>query len=321
MPADRFQGFAFDPAALAEDVDLDLERRKEILFAEARIEGATHWDVLGLPWNAPGAAARAAYLEKVKVFHPDRYAGKRLGRYRARLEKVFRRVTEARDALADEAKRVEYARRTAPAEQRAALEARQLDDERRADERRARLARQNPLLQRAARIAELTRRGREALEAGRASQALNDLLVAQGLDPQNAQIQALVADARRRASSARAGERFEKGLAAEAMGSLSGALAAFREALEADPRHVRAAAAGARVALALGDVAGARELADAAVRAGPGVGGAHEALGLVLDAQGDRKEARRALERAVELDPKLEAARERLKKLRWSFLG
>ena len=46
-----------------------------------------------------------------------------------------------------------------------------------------------------------------------------------------------------------------------------------------------------------------------------------ETLGFVLEAEGNKKEAKRALERAVELDPGLERAKERLKKLRWSFLG
>ena len=51
------------------------------------------------------------------------------------------------------------------------------------------------------------------------------------------------------------------------------------------------------------------------------MGAAHEALGLVLAALGREKDARRELERALELDPKLEAAKERLKKMRWSFRG
>jgi curved DNA-binding protein CbpA len=320
LTGDRHSGFVFDPAALAEDVDVDVDRRKQILHAEARV-GATHWDVLGLPWNASPDAVKAAYLDKAKVFHPDRYAGRRLGTYRGRLERVFRRVTEARDALVDPARRAEYARTTAPPENRAQLVARDIEDERRTEERRARLARQNPLLARVARINELVRRGKEAMAESRFAAAANDLLLAQGLDPQNDEVAALAADAKRRAAQARAGDAYEKGIAAEAVGSRHAALAAYREALETDPRHVRAAAAGARVALALGEGDAARALAHDAVRAGPGVASAHEALGLVLEALGDRKEARRALERALELDPKLEAARERLKRLRWSFLG
>ena len=40
--------------------------------------GWNHWEALGLPWDAPAERAKAAYLDLVKVFHPDRYAGKRL---------------------------------------------------------------------------------------------------------------------------------------------------------------------------------------------------------------------------------------------------
>jgi len=311
----------YDPAALAEDVDLDLERRRQILRAEAVAASGTLWEALGLTWNAPSGAVKSAYLEAAKVFHPDRYAGKRLGTYRARLERIFRRATEARDVLGDETRRAAYARTTAPATEFTKMEARKLDDERRSAERRARLARQNPLVARAARVGELVGRGKAALERGDYLAAANDLQLAQSIDPSNAELSALAAEAKRRGAAQRAGEQFDKAVTAEAMGSFSAAAAGYRAALDADPRHVRAAAAGARMALKLGDLSAAREMAQAAVRAGPGLGVAHEALGLVLEAQGDKKEARRALEKAVELDPKLELAKERLKKLRWGILG
>ncbi len=310
-----------DRAALSEDVDLDPERRKLILRAESLIGKGTLWDALGLPWNAPVASVKAAYLEAAKVFHPDRYAGRRLGSYRARLEKIFRHVTEARDMLVDEVRRAAYARSTAPATEFAKMEARKLEDERRAAERRARLARSNPLVARAARVAELVAHGKQAMQLGNYSQAANDLLLAQSIDPSNAELAALAAEAKRRSSAQKASEHFEKAVAAEAMGSYAAAVTSYRAALEADPRHARAAAAGARAALSAGDLSSARELAQAGVRAAPGMAMVHEALGLVLEAQGDKKEARRALEKALELDPKLDTARERLKKMRWGILG
>lgn len=321
MSVDRYKGAEFDPAVLSEDVDLDVERRKQILFAESLVGKGTFWEALGVPWNAPVEVVKAAYLEAAKVYHPDRYAGKRLGSYRSRLEKVFRNVTEARDVLSDQARRAPYARSTAPATEFTKIEARKLEDERRAVERRARLARSNPLVARAARVGELVARGKQAMQAGNYGQAANDLLLAQSIDPSNAELSALAAEARRRSGAQKATEHYDKALAAEAMGSHGAALAAFRAALEADPRHARAAAAGARAAIAAGDLTAARELAQAGVRAAPGMAAVHEALGLVLEAQGDKKEARRALEKALELDPKLEAARERLKKLRWGILG
>jgi len=318
---DRYSGFVFNPADLSEDVDVDVERRREILFADANLSRWTLWEVLGLPWNATADAAKAAYLDKVKVFHPDRYGGKRLGSYRGRLERVFRKLTEARDTLGDEPRRAAYARATAPADEFAKLEARKLEDDRRADERRARLSRQNPLLGRVARVAELVQRGKQAFLEGRFSQAANDLQVALTLDPKSVELASLVADARRKAGATRAADHYDRGVSAEVMGRSAAALAAFKEALEADPGNVRAAAAATRVALQLGDVAEARARAEAAVRAGPSIGLAHEALGMVLEAEGQRREAKKALERALELDPRLESAKERLKKLRWSFLG
>jgi curved DNA-binding protein CbpA len=321
LSAERDRAEGFDPASLSEDVDLDIAQRTRILRAEVVASSGTLWEVLGLSWNAPAAAVKAAYLEAAKVFHPDRYAGKRIGSFRARLEKIFRRVTEARDVLSDEGRRADYARTTAPATEFAKMEARKLEDERRSGERRARLSRMNPLVGRAARVAELVARGKESLQAGNFSQAANDLLLAQGIDPSNAELAALAAEAKRRSNAQRASEHFVKGSAAEAMGSSSAALAAFRDAVEADPRHARAAAAGVRVALAMGDLNAARELALVGVRGSPGVGLVHEALGLALEAQGDKKEARRALEKALELDPDLELAKERLRKLRWGILG
>ncbi len=321
MSGDQYQGFEFDPSGLREDVDLDVARRKEILAAEARLGRSTHWELLGIPWNAPPQAAKDAYLAKVKVFHPDRYPGKRLGSFHARLERLFRAVTEARDVLCDEGKRDAYVRVTAPPAEFARLEARKLEDERRSEERRARLVRQNPLVARAGRVQDLVRRGKAALAEGRFGPAANDLLVAQGMDPENAELKALAAEARRKAGGARAKELFENGLEAEVRGSVAAALALFRDALAEDPGHVRAAAHATKAALAMGDVSSAHALAQTAMKAAPSAGLAHEALGLVLDAQGRKKEAKRELEKAVELDPMLEGAKERLKKLRWSFLG
>ncbi|HYG67487.1 MAG TPA: DnaJ domain-containing protein [Anaeromyxobacteraceae bacterium] len=311
----------FSPADLAEDVDLDPDRRREILFADAQVDRWTHWEVLGIPWNASAAEANAAYLARVKVFHPDRYASARLGKFRPRLERVFRRLTEARAVLTDDARRAEYARKTAPPEEFARLELRRLEDERRAAERRARLARTNPLVARASHLAEVLTRAKDALAAGQYVQAANDFQLVLGMDPDHAEARALAAEARRKAAEARGAERYERGIAAAAIGSWAAAVRAFREALLANPLDARPAVHGVRAALELGDSTTARELGEAAVRAAPRSGASHEALGLALAAGGDGRAAKKAFERALELDPALAAAKERLKKLRWSFLG
>jgi tetratricopeptide (TPR) repeat protein len=119
----------------------------------------------------------------------------------------------------------------------------------------------------------------------------------------------------------RVSECLEKAQAAEAMGGWQGALAAYRAALEIDPVHLRSLLLASRAALELGDGNAARDLAEQALKVQPRSAVAHEALGSALEAIGKKAEARKALERAVEIDPRLDSAKERLKKLRWSFLG
>lgn len=320
MKADRYHGFVFNPADLSEDVDLEVERRREILYLAASMDGWSHWQVLGVPWNAPLDRIRDAYREKVKVFHPDRYPGRRLGSFRSRLERIFRRLTEARDALEDDAARAAYARRTAPPEEVARIAARQLEDDVRAKERRARLARTNPMVSRVARVRELVDRGRNALAEDRFADAARDFMTAAALDPTATDARTLGEEARRKAEAARARELWEKARAAELQHDLDRAQFLAEQAVEAEPGEPRYVVYVARLALARGALETARARAEAAVRAAPGLATAHEALGEVLATQGDAGNARKSLERALELDDGLTGARERLRKLRWSFL-
>jgi len=321
VAVDHIENFAFNPVDLTEDVDIDVARRKEILFVQAHLGVWDHWKLLDIPWNAGAEEARAAYRERVKVFHPDRYPGKRLGSYRTRLEQIFRRLTEAKDVLADEARRTAYATKTAAPDEFARIEARRLQDEERSKERRARLVRANPLVARAAQVADLIQRGKKAMEESRFSQAANDFMTASGLDPRNFESKQLAVEAKKRANAERAREAFDRGLAAEAVNNAPVALAFFLEAVAADPGNPKYAVHAARVSLRVGDLQSARTLAETAARVGPRHAPAHEVLGEVLLAEGLAKEARAALEKALEIDPGLETARAQLKKLRWSILG
>ena len=318
---DRYSGHLFNPADLAEEVGLDQDRRKAILFAEAGLSAGTHWRMLGLEWNATPEAVRAAYLDQVKLFHPDRYAGMKLGSFRGRLERVFRGLTEARDVLTSETHRAPYVLATAPALEVTRLEARRLEDERRSLERRGRLARHNPLLARAERINTLMKHGREMLAAGQFAQAVNDFQLVASLDPGNTEAGPLAVAARKKGMEGKINECLEKARAAEAMGSWPGALAAYRAAIEIEPGNVRALVLASRAALEAGEVGAARDLAEQGIKVQPRNAVAHEALGAALEVIGKKSDARKALERAVEIDPRLDSAKERLKKLRWSFLG
>lgn len=304
---------------LAEEVDLPSALQQEILSLDARLGTIDHWQLLGVPWNAPPAAVRAAYVEKVRVFHPDRHAGRRLGAFLPRIERVFRALTAARDALCDPATRDAYVRETAPPEERARLEVRRADDAVRAQERRARLARANPLVARVTRVQELLERGKKAMAAGNHSQAANDFLTVAGLDPRHPEARALADEARRRAGAGKARALYEQAVSAAAVGSAASALAMLRDAAEADPTDATYPLAAARIALQHGNAAEARGFAEHAVRIAPRDAQGFEVLGQALHALGEPKQARRAVERALELDPGRAAAKELARKLRWSL--
>lgn len=317
---ERFKGFLFNAADLTEDVDLDVSIRKEILFAESQAASGTYYDVLGLGWGAGAEAAKGSYVVKVMVFHPDRYAGNRLGSYRGRLERIFRRITEAKDVLCDDARRAAYQLQTAPPEERAKAQFRRVEDEKRSGERRARLARSNPLVgqsvQRAQRVNELLERGKQALGDGRLAAAANDFFTILGIDPNHVEAKQLGTEARAKANAAKANEAIEKGVKSALSGHREAAMESLRAAVEAEPTNPKTLLRASRVAMEALGYEAARQFAEAAIRVAPRSGGAHEALGIALEAEGRKDEARKALERALELDDSLATARERLKKLK-----
>lgn len=98
----------YDAAELEQPSGITRELRKRILDAHYAIEGQNHYQVLGVARDAEKVTIRAAYFELSKVFHPDSQFGKDLGPYRARMEGVFKRLTEAYEVLGKKTKRVDY---------------------------------------------------------------------------------------------------------------------------------------------------------------------------------------------------------------------
>ena len=98
----------YDPAELEEDVELDLERRRAVLDTFYRMEELDYYELLGVSRDADKQTVRTAYFKLSKVFHPDTLFGKRLGSYKAKMEAVFRALTEAYEVLGKKKKRTEY---------------------------------------------------------------------------------------------------------------------------------------------------------------------------------------------------------------------
>ncbi len=86
-------------------VDLPPDVRARIDEMAALARTAPPHELLGVDRAADIKDIRRAYYRLSKEFHPDRYFGRELGRYKRRLQRLFRALTEAFEHLQHEAKR------------------------------------------------------------------------------------------------------------------------------------------------------------------------------------------------------------------------
>ena len=311
-------------AALAEPVDLPADRKREILAREAAIS-ADHYTVLGLKPGAALEEIRAAYFEASRVFHPDRYFGKKLGSFQGRLERVFKRLAEAHATLTDDARRDAYfkanprLRVAAAAAAAAAAPVRPPTSEQdaaRKAERRARLAR-HPYLARGAQAKTLVDEAQNQLRSGSPERALGLLHKAAQLDPRQQSAAAVRDAAQAQRNAERAAAELERAHQALALGDAATAAGAYRSALDLDPTSHPAALEGARALLRLGEPSQARPLAQKAVDLRPDHVPSLVLLGALCQMLGMNKLAKRHLEAAVKREPDHAEAKQLLKKLRW----
>lgn len=92
------------------EVELDEELQKRVNDTFHRSEKLNHYQLLGVSIDSPRSDIRHAYFALSKTFHPDAYFGKNLGPYKAQMEVIFRRVTDAYEAIGRPKKREAYDR-------------------------------------------------------------------------------------------------------------------------------------------------------------------------------------------------------------------
>ena len=93
-----------------DDLDLDAARRKRIDDLYFALDLLDHYRVLGVERDADRKDIRHAYFTLSKVFHPDTMFRKKLGSYKAKMEAIFHRLTEAYEVLGKKRPRADYDR-------------------------------------------------------------------------------------------------------------------------------------------------------------------------------------------------------------------
>ena len=302
---------------LTEAVDLDPDRKREILAREALL-GRDDWTVLGLKPGATAEAVKLAYFDASRVFHPDRYYGKNLGSFRGRLERIFQRLSEAHETLTEALRKspppstggARAAPRGSPAGSVAAADPR-------ADERRARLAR-HPYLATKARAGALVEEAQRQMKAA-PEKALHLLEQAKALGGHagKARAPALEVEAKQQLNSKRAEEEMKTGSAAAQDGDAAAAAHAYVRASELDPQRPDAAYEAARWVLKAGrPLAEARGFAQRAVTLRADHLPSQLVLGEICLRMGMGSVARRHLEAALKLDPRNAEAKALLRQVR-----
>lgn len=338
MEASRASG-SLDTAALAETVDLDDARKREILELEARLKRDHYFALLGVPAGASPGDCKKAYYELTKRFHPDRYYGKKLGTYKDRIDAIFKRLTEVQGVLSEVEKRKAYlaqhpeldrappamaARQESAAHGRSAAgpDTETAVDrdlaERRSVERRARFAR-HPYLAKQGKLHELLSRGREDLEKQDFAKAYTDLSLAAKIDPKNHEVAVLLAKAKAAGDKERAAAELQEAAAAESAGDMASALVHMRTAVGLDPENAGYALKAARLLLAAGgehELKEAHNFARKASELAPNNVEHHLVFAKVLARIGLDRNAVREYELVLKLDAGNAAAKEQLKKLK-----
>jgi curved DNA-binding protein CbpA len=92
----------------ASDIDLRPEQRMAIELAYDGIDDKSFYEILLLPRTAEQKSVKRAYYRLSKEYHPDKFYRKNLGPYKAQLEVIFNKITEAYRILSDVDSRADY---------------------------------------------------------------------------------------------------------------------------------------------------------------------------------------------------------------------
>jgi tetratricopeptide (TPR) repeat protein len=312
-----------------ENIEIDPERQLEIVALEAKVTNSNLYEFLGVPSGAPTEEVRSAFHTLSRKFHPDRYFGKNLGSFKARLDKVFRRLVEANQTLTDPEKLKAYldahpfvraaikaSNPGAPAPVSAAAQTPEAAE--REAERRARMAR-HPYLAKSGKINELIARAKAHVSKGEFSHAFTQLNLAIQHDPTHVEVKAMLVDVRKKNDELRAVEDFKRGNEAADRGEYDQAIMAYKASANAHLKNGEAAAkAAGLLETRRNDPKEASTYAQKAVEAAPENVEYRVLLGRLLETAGMKAMAKKHFEEAARLNPDHPDVKKYAKR-RWPF--
>ena len=313
-------------------LDIPIEVQLRILEFEARLDQPYH-EILGVARDADRKVLRKAYFALSRELHPDRFFRRNTGSFGKRLDRIFGKIVEAYELLADPTARAEIERSLAaaagesaaaaqPAPAATATEQKPVAGPRAPRRPHVFSLHSRLVRDRKARARRFFEAGMASHSAGRWVEAAGSVRLAIAFDPWNAIYKENFVAVQRRAHEERAQRLLKEAESALELRDFKVALRAFDDAIQLRPHDTELLHRAAKLAWMTGsDLRQAKEWAMAAVELDPKNGGHHRLLGQVYQAAGLEANAKRELETALSLDASDEDARSALRELGGRPLG
>jgi curved DNA-binding protein CbpA len=239
------------------EIDLEPERRQYVTDVYAQLDTITHYALLGVNRMADKKAIKNAYYRLAGLVHTDRYFGKRLGSYKAKMEAIFARTSLAYEILSSTEKRQKYdalldeaLAQIARHGNGAAVQAAPVDPRVAAKRQAARDGLREHFAAGKAKAQEYAQVAVRALAAGNIVGAIEAYRSALGFAPNDPQLAAALADAERAAGDKLAESHRRKAMLEERFGRWAAAAESWQRVMSAKPDdpdvHARLANALAR---------------------------------------------------------------------------
>ncbi len=319
----KFGGFIFDLTQLQEDVELDENFKKEILYLFENLEHMNHYEILGLKSSADPAAVKTQFLKLSKRYHPDNYFRKELGSFGEKIKRIYNRFSEAHNLLMDSVEHREYRRELIEKGEIEQSEEDIMEDpvkreQRRKKEFRQRRASRNPLMERVKKAREFYEAALHDISKESWLSAASNLKLAISFDAHNELYKLKLEQVRDNAEKATAERFYQRGLVLESYGQ-DGYLEAFLKAVQIYPSGAEYNIKVARHYADQMDWDDAQPFAKRAVQSDPKNVEYRLLFGQILLRLRKKDEAAKQFEAALEVDPKNELAKSQLKEAKKWF--
>jgi curved DNA-binding protein CbpA len=243
---DPWIDMSFDPFELGEEVSLDEDTKRKILYYHKTMSDQTHYEMLQVARRAEPKEIKRAYFKVSREFHPDSFFRKNLGSYKQKIEAIFKRISQAYEVLGNEQKREAYDK-TLPyeptpeeIEEKRQVALQQDRAKKLRMERRQRLLKRSPVVARRGQARKHYEDAKSWFEQKEYSKAANSIRLALTLDPNNEDFKKVLEEVAPRADEIRAENDFRRGRMEESMGRIEEAISAYLHSIEANPNDARA---------------------------------------------------------------------------------